>query len=177
MFMQYKKRIFIISGLVIICFIIQITLLPYISLGSIVPNFMIIVTSSIGFMRGKKEGMLTGFLCGIMIDIFFSDLLGYQGLLYLFIGYANGYFQRLFYDEDIKLPLALIASSEVVYGLGTFLLSFLLRSRFAFSYYFMHIIIPELIYTMLFTLVLYQIIRKLNHWLENEEKRSASKFV
>ena len=40
-----------------------------------------------------------------------------------------------------------------------------------------HVIIPELIYTILVTLGLYQIILHVNQRLEAEEKRSASKFV
>ena len=30
---------------------------------------------SIGFMRGKKEGMFVGFLSGLLVDIFFSELI------------------------------------------------------------------------------------------------------
>lgn len=175
--MKNKKRIIVVSILVLICFLIQTTIVQYISLGSITPNLLIVVTSSIGFMRGKKEGMLTGFLCGLLIDVLYSDIMGYQALLYLMIGYGNGYFQQLFYDDDIKLPLVLIGVSELIYGIAIFIFSFLLRSKFDFSYYFYNIIIPELIYTLLITLILYQIIKKINHVLENDERRRASKFV
>ena len=41
----------------------------------------------------------------------------------------------------------------------------------------MHIILPELVYTILVTLVLYQVILHVNKRLEAEEQRSASKFV
>ena len=83
----------------------------------------------------------------------------------------------MYYDEDIKLPLILIAASEVVYGLVIYVLMFLLRSEFDFLHYFSHIIIPELIYTIVVTLGLYPLILFVNHKLEAEEKRSASKFV
>ena len=43
--------------------------------------------------------------------------------------------------------------------------------------YLKQIIIPELIYTIVVTIVLYQIVLKINQKLEDEEKRSASKFV
>ena len=41
----------------------------------------------------------------------------------------------------------------------------------------MEIILPELVYTILVTLALYQIILHINKKLEEEEQRSASKFV
>ena len=95
----------------------------------------------------------------------------------MLIGYGNGFFQRVFYDEDIKLPLALIAGSEFLYGMVIYVLLFMLKSDFHFLYYLRHVIMPELVYTILVTLVLYQIILHINRRLEEEEKRSASRFV
>ncbi len=175
--MKSRKRIIITIALILICFLIQTTLLSYVALGSITPNLLIIITSSIGFMRGKKEGLITGFLCGLLIDVLYSDIMGYQAALYMVIGYANGYFQQLFYDDDIKLPLVLIGSSEFLYGLTIYVFSFLLRSKFDFSTYLYHIILPELIYTLLVTIILYNIIERINRWLVEDERRRASKFV
>lgn len=164
-------------ALVVICFVLQTTVIQYIALGSVVPNLLIIVTSSIGFMRGNKEGLLTGFLCGLLIDIMYSDIMGYQAFIYMMIGYGNGYFRQVFYDEDIKLPLILIGTSELLYGLAIFTFSFFFQSKFNFMFYLNNIILPELIYTLLVTLILYQIIRKINQMLEEDERRRTRKFV
>ena len=85
------------------------------ALASIAPNLMIILTASFGFMRGKKSGMFVGFFCGLFMDVFSGNLIGFYALLYMVIGYLNGFFRRLFYAEDIKLPLILISGSEFVY--------------------------------------------------------------
>ena len=138
---------------------------------------MIVVTSSFGFMRGKKEGMVVGFISGLLIDVMFNDLIGFYALIYTLLGYANGFFRKIFYDDDIKLPLILIATSDLLYGHIVCIFMFIMRSRFDYFYYLKSIIIPELIYTVLVTLVLYQIILRINRKLEAEEKRSASKFV
>ena len=138
---------------------------------------MIIVTSSFGFMRGKKEGMMVGFISGLLIDIMFYDLIGFYALIYTILGYANGFFKKIFYDEDIKLPLILIAASDFLYGHIVCIFMFIMRSKFDYWYYLGNIIFPELIYTILVTLILYQVILHINKKLEVEEKRSASKFV
>ena len=175
--MKGKRRIWILGLLIFLCFLLQTTVLKSISFGSISPNLLIIVTSTIGFMRGKKEGMFVGFLCGLLIDIYSSKYIGGQALLYMIIGYVNGFFQRIFYDDDIKLPLGLLTGSELAYGFCMYFFFFFLRSKFNFFYYLDNIILPELVYTLLASLILYQIIRKINHWLETEEKRSGRKFV
>ncbi|MGO5052327.1 rod shape-determining protein MreD [Lachnospiraceae bacterium LCP25S3_G4] len=173
------KRKIITFFIIVVCFVLECTIFKSLALASITPNLLIIVTSSFGFMRGNKEGMIVGFISGLLVDIFFGDILGFYALLYMLIGYANGFFQRLFFEDDIKLPLVLISASEFIYGLAIYVFLFLMstRSRFDFLYYLGHIIIPELIYTIIVTLGLYQLILYVNHKLEEEEKRSASKFV
>lgn len=175
--MKQKRRFAVIFSLVLCCFLLQSTVIKSFAMGSITPNILIIITSAIGFMRGKKEGMLTGFLAGLLIDIFYGNYMGVQAFIYMVIGYANGYFQRLFYDEGVKLPLILIVTSEFIYGIAMFIAMFMLRAKFNFGYYFINIIIPELVYTLVATLVIYRFIRKLNRWLESCEKRGANKFV
>ena len=171
-------RRFLFSVLLIIgSFVLQTTLFQALSFGGIVPNLMIVLTASYGFMRGKKAGLLTGFFSGLLCDIFFGPVIGLNALIYMYIGYLNGKFNRIFYPEDIKLPLALILCSDLAYGLLCYLLFFLMRGKFHFGYYLLHIILPEAVYTIVVTLLLYPLILWINKRLESREQRSARKFV
>lgn len=155
--------------MITVCFLLQSTLFQSLSLASISPNLLVILTSAYGFMKGKKEGMAVGFFCGLLEDIFFGRLLGMHALIYMYIGYANGYFNQIFYGEDIKLPMALISASELAYGLGTYLIMFLMRSRFEFFYYLKRIILPELLYTIIVTLFVYRLIYMIDQKLEKKK--------
>ena len=163
----------IVTLFVVLCFILQCSVFNSLALGGIIPNLMIILTSSFGFMRGEKEGLLIGFSCGLLCDIFFGSFLGFYAMVMMYIGFVNGKFSRIFYPEDIKLPLALIIVSDISYGLICYILMFLLRGRFHFPYYFTSVILPEALYTI----ILYPLILKINQKLEEKEKRSAQKFV
>ncbi len=165
------KRVIVEILIIIIAFILQSTVFRTISLGGIVPNLLIIITSAFGIMRGRKEGMLTGFVCGLLIDIFFGSIIGFYALVYMVIGYLNGIFQSLFYPEDVKLPMILISLSEVVYCFICYVFLFLLRSRLHLGYYIVHIILPEIVYTIVATIVLYRGILYVNEWLETPENR------
>ena len=159
------------------CFLLQTTVFQWIDFGGIVPNLMIILTASFGFMRGERTGLLFGFFCGLLVDIFFANVLGLNAMIYMYIGYTNGKFNRVFYPEDIKLPLFLILLSDFSYGFIYYFVLFLMRGRFQIGYYFIHIILPEMVYTILITLLLYPLILWLNKKIEDSEKRSARKFV
>ena len=168
----------VITGLIIlVSFLLESTIFHKLTFASIRPNLMLIIVSSFGFMRGKKEGMTIGFICGLFIDLFWGNILGFHMLIYTVIGYLNGAFERLFYDEDIKLPIILIAASELFYGIVMYCCMYMLQGDFLFGNFLFHIILPELVYTILVTLVLYQIILRINRKLVAEEQRSASKFV
>ena len=64
--------------------------------------------------------------------------------------------------------LAIILSILVASGAVTYLIMFLMRSRFAFFYYLRKIILPELVYTVILTLVFYRLIYVVNRRLEND---------
>ena len=171
------KRRITIFAIILVSFLVQSTILPHFLFASVGPNLLVIVTASFGFMRGKKEGMFVGLISGLFMDVFWGPSLGFNMLLFTAMGYGNGAFKRLFYDDDIKLPIGLIGTSELLYGLITCFCLYVLQGDFAFSAYLVSIILPELVYTILATLILYQIILHVNKKLEAEEQRSASRFV
>lgn len=157
--------------LVFINFILQSSVFTHFALGGIVPNLMIILTSSFGFMRGEKDGLLIGFFCGLLCDVFYGDFLGFYALIFMYIGFLNGKFSSVFYPEDIKLPIALIITSDLSYGIIYYLLMFLMRGKFRFLYYFTHIILPEALYTIVVTLFFYPVILKIEQRIELRDKR------
>ena len=164
------KRKIIELILVFVCFILQCTFFKAISLGGIVPNLLVIITATFGFMHGQREGMYVGFISGLLTDIMFGNgLIGLYVLIYVIVGYFNGLLSRVFYPEDIKLPIFLVMASDFLYCFISYILTFLLRSRLDLGYYLIHVIIPEMIFTVLITLVIYKGILNLETWIEETE--------
>lgn len=170
------RRKIILFLIIAICFVLQTTIFQVLSFANIAPNLMIIIVSAFGFMRGHKEGLWVGFFCGLLMDIFCGSYIGVYALIYMYIGYINGFFQKRFYPDDIKLPMLLIAGSDFVCNIFIYFFMFLLRGRFEFLYYLKAIIIPELVYTMVVSILLYLLFLKINQKLEQYEKRRAKKF-
>lgn len=170
------RRKIVLAVTIIVCFLLQCTIFKSLSIASISPNLMIVLAASFGFMRGKKEGLFVGFFCGILMDIMFGNVLGFYALVYMYIGYVNGFFKRIFFPDEVKLPIALIALSDFFCNLLIYFVLFWFRGRFDFGYYLIHTILPELVYTMIVAIVLYFILLKINQKLEEIERRSAAKF-
>ncbi|MBQ4058104.1 MAG: rod shape-determining protein MreD [Lachnospiraceae bacterium] len=164
------KRCITIGFIIIICFILQSTLFHYLSLAGVVPNLLLIVTMSFGLMRGRKEGMLVGFFSGLLIDIFFGTVLGPYALIYMTMGYINGFFHRIYYVEDVLLPMIMISMNDLIYNILIYLIYFLLRNRLDFGEYLITLILPEMLYTILITLFFYKLLVRINLRLKKSKE-------
>ncbi|MCC8104300.1 MAG: rod shape-determining protein MreD [Clostridiales bacterium] len=160
------KRKLVIALLIAICVLMQACICPMIAIGEIKPNLLIILTVSFGLMRGRREGMLIGFFCGLLTDLFFESTIGFNALIYLWVGYFGGYFYRIFYDDDIKTPLLLISVCDLAYGIVQYLFRFLLRGRLQFFFYLGRIILPEVVYTLILTIICYHVFYRINRMLD-----------
>lgn len=171
------KRKIAAAIMIILFFVLQSTLFQTLNFGGISPNILIILTASFGFMCGRKYGLVVGFFCGLLSDIFFGNVIGFYALIYMYIGYGNGLFHSIFYKDDIKLPMILIMTSDFVYGIVCYLLLFLLQRKLHMGYYFSNIILPEIIYTIGITIFLYPLILWIDKLCDDSEKGSDRKFV
>lgn len=167
------KRITIYVLIIIAGFLLQVTEFPIFSFFLATPNILLIMVFSFGFMKGRLSGMLAGFLAGILLDFFYGEHIGFFALIYMIIGYVNGIGSRYYYDEYIHLPLALCIINELVLGLYVYTFRFLIRNRLDIGYYFMKIVMPELIFSVVITLLFYRFLLYINKRIERKEKERS----
>lgn len=165
------KRKLIILLILWIFFILQTTVLHMVPALSATPNLLLILTVSIAFMQGQKEGMMTGFIAGLLSDLFYSQVLGLTALIFLLIGYFCGFFAHIYFDDDIKVPLLLVGTTDLTYNLLVYVFRFLLNGHTNFGGYLSSIILPDVISTLIFTLLLYRLLYLINHSLVEKEKK------
>lgn len=157
--MKKLRIVLLVFFIIISCFILQTSILPMILSSDITPNLMIIVTASYGFMFGDRKGMCIGLVCGLLSDIYFGPLIGFEAGVYAVIGYFSGKFQKILYVEDLAFPLSLIAVCDFVYGFLTFVFLFAMRNRLFMRAFLMQRMLPEMVYTLLAALPLYPLLR------------------
>lgn len=89
-------RIIITTLIVVLNFILQTTLFPYLAIQGVFPNTALIIVTSYSLLRGSKEGALVGAGTGFLMDVFFHTYIGFYTALYLLIGLIFGRSQRSF---------------------------------------------------------------------------------
>ncbi len=151
------RRVLIIFFLIIISFLLQSVLFSFQNISGTVPNLLLILTMSFGIMRGRREGLLTGFVCGFLYDIFFSSLIGPYMFLFMIIGYLNGSFHKEFLMEDVMMPVFIITVDEFVFCFVEYILTFLLRNRTNIFFYVRKVFFPQILYTVIITIIIYRL--------------------
>lgn len=165
------RRKITLAILILVCYLLQTTVFRALELGQVAPNLLLILTISFGFMQGKKDGLMVGFFSGLLIDLFHGDILGFYALLYMFLGYCSGFFCKIFFDEDIKVPIVMIALGDFILNFIIFVLRFMFRGRVDLYSYLKMIFLPEIVYTVLVSVILYRIFYAINKRLVAVEKR------
>ena len=161
----------------IVCFVLQTTVFRHLPLGGVVPNILIMITAASGLMYGRKLGMFSGFVCGLMIDAMFNSVIGLTILIYSFIGYVNGMLNKLYFKERLYIPVITIVLSDLAYGVLYYVCRFMLRGRMDFMFYLMHVMIPEAVYTLIIGVPIYLLMRQIKEHFKPEEHVSLEEHV
>lgn len=165
------KRIIFNIVLIFLAFTIQNCVFPLVPFLTATPNLLLILTFSFGFIHGKQVGMFYGLLAGMLMDLFYSGPFGLYTLIFVFVGYFNGICTRYYYEDYITLPLILSVANELAYNMYIYIFQFLIRNRLDFFYYFRKIILPETIFTLVTTLLIYRFFLFTARRLEEMEQR------
>lgn len=131
----------------------------------------------VGFMRGRRSGMFTGFFGGMLVDIMNGGVVGLSPLIYLLAGYFNGFFYKEYSKEQLLLPISLVALCDFGYGLLYYFFHFLFRNRLNFGFYFTRIIIPEVVYTAMVTIFAYLLVYFINRKLDYIDRKRSVRNV
>ena len=135
---------------------------------------MVILVFSFGFIRGSAWGMGYGLIVGLLMDLSSGGPLGFHTLVFIWMGYVNGICTKYYYEDYITLPLVLSIVNDLAYNMYIYIFRFLIRNRLNFGHYFIKIMIPEIIFTTVTTLIVYRfflfIYRKLKAWEQRRDK-------
>lgn len=166
------KRTLLNIVLILSAFILQTAFLPMIPNVSTIPNLLLILTVSFGFIYGSTQGILSGLLAGLLLDMFYPVPSGFFILIFIYVGFINGLFTNYYYDDYLTLPIVLCIVSELIYNAALLALRYFTVGSVDVVYSLVHIFLPEVVFSLLFTLFVYKIFLKANRSLDlKEDKR------
>lgn len=164
-------RVLITAVEILFCFLLQSSVFPKIALANVVPDLLMILVVTVAFTRGVFPGMFTGLAAGLLVDCCLGDVIGLYGILYMFIGFVNGYTNRFYDSDDYIMPVALIGISELVFSFFYYIFEFLLRGRLNIGYYAYRLMLPKVVYTVVMGVFFYKLFHSIHKGLLAPRKK------
>lgn len=140
---------------------LQPTLLNYIKIYGIKPNLILIFIVLIAFFEGKKDGAAVGAVFGLFFDLLVGKIVGLHAILYMYLGSLFGIASEKFLKKPtliIAVPVVLLVS--LLTGCAEYVFRILNIAQFSFKYAFLGILLPEAVYSAIFTIPMYLILKK-----------------
>ena len=167
-----KRRISTII-IILLAFLLQTTVFHKLALANVVPNLLLILTVCYSYMRGRTSGEVIGLVCGLMLDMMYGSVIGLYAFIFMTIGFLCGYCQKIYFSDNYILPCVLVGLSDLVYGFYYYITEFFVRGKLHFTFYFSHIILPELIYTLVISVVVFRVLNRLEKYLSTERREEV----
>lgn len=140
---------------------LQPTLLNYIKICGAKPNLFLIFIVIMALLSGKRDGAVVGAAFGLMFDLLTGKMIGLHAVLYMYLGFFFG----LMSENVLKKPTVIISALAVLIaspltGCAEFLFRTFRVAELPFFYSFMYTILPEMIYSTVFSIPVYWILKK-----------------
>ena len=158
--------------IILLAFLVQTSVFSVLPFFYSVPNLLLILTFSFGFIYGGIHGMLCGLFAGFLMDCSYPVPLGCFMLIFTVIGFINGLFTNFYYDDYLILPAVLCIVSELIYHAALLVIRVFALGSYDVKYALLKIMLPEMLFSLLITLLLYRVFLHANRSLDlSQQKR------
>lgn len=154
----------------LILYFLQINFFSWFNISGIKPNLFVLLVLCIGLFAGRSMGSISGMIFGFLLDIFIGKNIGPTGIILGIIGFAGGYLDKNF-SKNSKLTIIIMCmASTAVYEILQYFINIIGSGITIEIILFIKILLIELIFNAILTIILYPIIQKVGFYIEGEFK-------
>ena len=143
------------TGLIILLFVLQTTVIPLIAIFGIKPDLILLVLCFVAFKTDVVPALFIGFFLGLVQDFYAPEILGLNALAKTIAGFFAGIFNEKVMRIDPIFQLTLIFLTFLLHDLVYFTVQ-LLKSELSFHYFGIELVtstLPRACYTLVFALI------------------------
>lgn len=163
---KFLAIIYLILAFFIIYFL-QANFFSWFTIAGIKPNLFIIFILFVGLFAGKKVGVILGLILGIYLDLLVGRTIGISGILLAMIGMIGEYLDKNFSKESRFTIMLMVAGCTIIYEAGGYIFHIFRLGISVEIISFVKVLLIEVIYNIIVSVIIYPLIRKLGYALEN----------
>lgn len=170
-----KKAISIIIMILLffIIYFLQSNFFTWFNIAGIMPNMFVMLILLISLFAGRKPGIILGICFGLFIDITTRNVIGITAIIYGLMAFLLKFFEKNI-SKDSKITLMLITAGATAFcEILSYIYSIIRLGTYVDIFGFVKILLIEIIFNILITIILYPLIQKVGEKLEEIFKESS----
>lgn len=155
---------------ILIIYYLQSNFFTWFNIAGILPNLFIILTLFIGLFSTRTMGTIYGIVIGLILDLLLGNNVGANAATLGIIGFLAGEFDRNFSKDSRMTIMLMVAGITASYEIIIYFLNYFILNGNLEILEFLKILLIEIIYNIIITIIIYPLIKKFGYYIENEYK-------
>lgn len=169
------RKLAIVISLILMFFLtyfLQVNIFSYFTIAGISPNLFIIYILFIGLYATQFLGISFGVIFGLILDLIFGRTIGISAVMLCVVAYLGSYFDKNFSKESRLTIIFMVIGSTLIYEFGAYFLNSIILEFNRELLYFTKIVVVEVLYNILITIIIYPLIQKFGYIIDRNLKHT-----
>ena len=171
--MNQLKKLVINIVLILVALIIyylQSNFFTWFNIAGVMPNLFVIFVLFVGLFASRTVGTIYGVAIGLFLDLLLGLQVGINAVTLGLIGFLAGVFDKNFSKDSRMTIMIMVLGSTFLAEALNYLLNYMFLSINVEIVNFIIILVIEIIYNLILTIILYPLMQKTGYYIENEYK-------
>lgn len=155
-----------------IIYFLQANFFSWFNIHGIMPNLFVILALFIGLFANRTMGTIYGIATGLILDLVIGTKVGIYAISLGLIGFLAAVFDKNFSKDSRMTIMLMVLGSTIIFEVLNYLLDYIFLSTNVEILNFIKILIIEVIFNILLTIVIYPLLQKAGYYIENEYKQN-----
>jgi rod shape-determining protein MreD len=161
--------IYLVVPLLAVVAILQSTLVSHFRIWGVFADLPLLVVVSWGVLRGPREGLIWGFLAGLLLDIFSGAPFGAATFGLMAVGLLSGLVKSAVFQSRIVLPMLAVLLATIIYDIIFLIVVWISGYPVAWLDSLFRLVLPSAVLNTVLTPVIIVIMAWLNTRFGREE--------
>lgn len=155
---------------ILIIYFLQSNFFSWFNISDVMPNLFVIFVLFIGLFANRTMGIVYGLIVGLFLDFVIGAKIGINSLGLGIIGFLAAIFDKNFSKDSRMTIMVMVIAATGIFEISSYFLNYVLMSINIEIINFIKILIIEIIYNLILTIILYPLIQKFGYYIENQYK-------
>ncbi len=136
------------------------------------PNIFVILVLFIALFTNRTLGVTYGVILGILLDLFIGKKIGITAIMLGAIGIIGSIFDKNFSKDSRITMMIMVMVSTIIYEVGMYFINYIIFSINVEIFEFIKILLVEVLYNIIITIIIYPLLQKAGYYIENKYKEN-----